>query len=177
MLMADTMAIFLVVLGFLLALPALWLLCAALWPETSARAFEKTERNIAGPFLAGLPITIVILIIASAVKNVFGSAGAIGAGAIICLYLVFASTGMAGLATTIGKRLKSPADLERPWKATLRGAIVLELTYLLPILGWFLILPASFVIGTGAITMSLVKFKRERATLTSDTNEYKQELT
>ncbi|MGH9880312.1 MAG: hypothetical protein ACRD6N_02660, partial [Pyrinomonadaceae bacterium] len=33
---------------------------------------------------------------------------------------------------------------------------VLELTYLLPFLGWFVILPASIVIGSGAATLSLL---------------------
>jgi hypothetical protein len=32
----------------------------------------------------------------------------------------------------------------------------LELTYLLPILGWFVVLPASIVIGTGAINVALL---------------------
>src|SRR6266542_674561 len=40
MLMADTMAIFFVILGLLLALPGLWVLCRGLWPRAVAKAAE-----------------------------------------------------------------------------------------------------------------------------------------
>jgi hypothetical protein len=69
--------------------------------------------------------------------------------------MVHAHAGVAGLATAIGHRLTSPVDDERPWRSTLRGGVVLELTYLLPILGWFGILPLSIIIGSGAATLAL----------------------
>ena len=43
-----------------------------------------------------------------------------------------------------------------PWRSTLRGGVVLELTYLLPFLGWFVILPASIIIGSGAANLGLL---------------------
>ena len=33
---------------------------------------------------------------------------------------------------------------------------MLELTYLLPLLGWFVILPASMIIGSGAANLGLL---------------------
>ena len=170
MLMADTMAIFFVVLGFLLALPALWLLCSGLWPDAVFKSYTKTNRNLIKPFLAGIPVTGVVLLIAVAMKNVFAGLGNIGAGALVCLYVVYASAGVAGLTTTIGRRLKSPPDAEQPWRATLRGSIVLVLTYLLPILGWFVILPASMIIGAGAVTMSLFHLKPAQSPMMADAN-------
>src|SRR5262249_58672268 len=95
------------------------------------------------------------LILASASKSLPGPLGTIWAGAIICLYLMQASVGVAGLATCIGERLASPADTGRAWRATLRGSIVLVLTYLLPALRWFVILRASFIIVSGSPAVSL----------------------
>jgi hypothetical protein len=74
----------------------------------------------------------------------------------ICLFVTYASAGVAGLATVVGERLPSPADAQCPWKATIRGGVILELSYLLPILGWFVLLPASIIIGAGSITRSLL---------------------
>ncbi|HXG66371.1 MAG TPA: hypothetical protein VNO70_14830, partial [Blastocatellia bacterium] len=139
-------------------------------PNAAAAACNRTSRNLLIPFLAGLPVTAVMLITAGAIKNIAGGAGVIAAGAVVCLYLIYASTGVAGLATTIGRRLKSPDDAERPWKATLRGSITLELTWLLPILGWFLILPASVIIGAGAMTMSLFRLRPVQVTIHADTD-------
>jgi len=156
MLLADTMAIFLVVLGFMLALPGLWLLCRGLWPNRVNFAALACGKSLYKPFLVGLPVTLGALILASASKSLPGPLGTIWAGAIICLYLMQASVGVAGLATCIGERLASPADTGRAWRATLRGSIVLVLTYLLPGLGWFVIIPASFIIGSGSAVLALL---------------------
>jgi hypothetical protein len=67
-----------------------------------------------------------------------------------------ASVGVAGLATSIGERLASPADTGQAWRATLRGSVVLVLTYLLPVLGWFVIIPASFIVGSGSAVLSIL---------------------
>ena len=74
----------------------------------------------------------------------------------ISLAILFASNGIAGLATVVGQRLPSPGDAERPWNATIRGGIVLELAFLLPFLGWFVLLPVSLLIGAGATVRSIV---------------------
>jgi hypothetical protein len=163
MLMADTMAIFFVILGFMLAFPALWLLCRGLWPNAVAAATAECDKSLFKRFAAGLPVTLAALILAGALRKMPGSFGAIAAGGLISVYLVYAAAGVAGLATCIGLRLNSPADSERPWRATLRGSIVLELTCLLPIIGWFLILPASIIIGSGATSLALFKLKRYTA--------------
>ena len=69
---------------------------------------------------------------------------------------------MAGLATVVGERLPSPADAQCPWKATIRGGIVLELSYLLPFLGWFVLLPVSIIIGAGATTRALIRSRKQK---------------
>jgi hypothetical protein len=84
------------------------------------------------------------------------------AALIICLYVLHASAGVSGFATCIGRRLRSPADDARPWRATLRGGIVLELSYLLPVAGWFVILPISTIIGSGASALSLLNLLNAR---------------
>ncbi|HEU4388178.1 MAG TPA: hypothetical protein VFV34_10295 [Blastocatellia bacterium] len=162
MLLADTMSIFFVILGLMLAFPSLWLLCRGLWPNVTSGATAVCSRGSLRGFAVGVPITIGVALLA-ALSNLLGPLGKLAAAALICFYLVIANIGVAGFATAIGERLKSPADLERPWRATLRGGIILELTYLLPILGWFLILPASIIIGSGAATLSLIALYRTRS--------------
>ena len=104
-------------------------------------------------------MTLAALILAGMLRKMPGGFGTITSVALSSLYFVYASAGMAGLATCIGLRLTSPADSERPWRATLRGGIVLELAYLLPILGWFLILPVSIIAGSGAVSLALFKLQ------------------
>jgi hypothetical protein len=46
---------------------------------------------------------------------------------------------------------------EAPWRVTLRGGAALGLAFLLPILGWFVILPMSMTVGCGASFLSLLR--------------------
>ena len=160
MLMADTVAIFFVILGLMLALPGLWLLCRGLWPRAVAGAAARCNAGLIKTFLVGLPITTVMIFLTAVLNNALGTFGKVAAIGVVCLYVVYAHTGVAGLATCLGERLASPVDAIRPWRATLRGGIVLELTYLLPILGWFVILPLSTIIGAGAVTLALLRRKK-----------------
>jgi hypothetical protein len=155
MLMADTMSTFFVILGVLLAFSGLWLMCRGLWPQAVEAAADRCTRRIWPYFLAGIPLTLVMIVL-TRVAFLLGPAGKIVGVGVVCLYMLQAHTGVSGLATAIGRRLPSPLDEHSPWRATLRGGMALELTYLLPILGWFVVLPASIIIGTGAITVALL---------------------
>ena len=155
MLMADTMSVFFVTLGMLLAFSGLWLLCRGLWPGAVEAAAERCTKRVWLYFLAGLPLTIVTIAWTS-VLFTLGPVGKVAGVAVMCLYQLQANIGVAGLATTIGRRLPSPIDQHSPWRATLRGGIALELTYLLPFLGWFIVLPAGTIIGTGAFNAALL---------------------
>jgi hypothetical protein len=159
MLMADTMAIFFVILGLLLAFPGLWVLCRGLWPRAVTKAATVCGKGLIKPFLAGLPLTAV-MIFAAAVLGNLGPGGKIAAVATVCLYMMFANCGVAGLVTVVGERLAGPSgniDSQQPWRATMRGGFALGLASLLPILGWFVILPASVIIGCGANLLSLLR--------------------
>jgi hypothetical protein len=155
MLMADTMSIFFVIFGMLLAFSGLWLLCRGLWPRAVEAAAERCAKHIWPYFLAGLPLTIVMIVLTRVLFSI-GPVGKIAGVGLVCLYMIQAHTGVSGLVTVIGRRLPSSLDEHNPWRATLRGGIALELTYLLPILGWFVVLPASMIIGTGAINLALL---------------------
>ena len=163
MLMADTMSIFFVIVGMLLAFSGLWLLCRGLWPEAVEAAAERCTKRIWPYFFSGIPLTLVTIVV-TRILFVLGPIGKIASVGVVCLYMLQAHTGVSGLVTAIGRRLPSPLDEHSPWRATLRGGIALELTYLLPIVGWFVVLPASIIIGTGVFNVSLLSRLRFQST-------------
>jgi len=156
MLFGDVIAIGLSIAGFLASLQGLWLVCLAMWPRRVGRAAERCERNGIKSFLVGVALTGLVVLVIAVVAKRLGTAGQLAAWTIGFLYLVYSGVGTAGLVTHLGKRLSSPADAERPWKATVRGGVALELAYLVPILGWFGLLPLSMIIGAGAVTLSFI---------------------
>lgn len=161
MLLADVMTWFLVVVGVLLAFPGLWLLCRGLYGQEVEEIASYLENGRVRPFFIGLPIAIVSFLGVTACGGKNLPFGDISAIVILASFLFYSNIGVAGLATMLGRKLPSPADLERPWKGTVRGGIVLELAFLLPLLGWFFILPISLIIGAGALTSRLIA-RRER---------------
>lgn len=156
MLMADTMAIFFVILGLLLAFPGLWLLCRGLWPNTVTNAAAVCRNGLFKAFLAGL-LPTVLVIVAAATLSKLGPPGIIAAIIVVCLYLMIANCGVAGLAMAIGERLDSLSDDAPAWRVILRGGVAMELAYLLPILGWFGLLPISMTIGCGASLIAMLR--------------------
>lgn len=142
-------------IGFFIAFPALWLLARALFPGwTSAAHASVTKRPIVTG-LVGLPVAAVWVAV-GALMTAGGGVGGFLAAVALSAFFLFANVGLSGVATWLGERLPSPADAERPWKATLRGGLALEFTFMLPLVGWLFILPVSLILGAGASTLGLI---------------------
>ena len=150
MLLADTMAIFFVIVGLIITFPSLWLLCAALWPAFLERSCRAVEGGIWKSFFLGIPVAFLSVVIVVAIGKLPASFGQIGGILSFSVLMLFAQVGVAGLACSIGSKLFSGGASQPVWKATLRGGAVLVLSWILPLVGWFLILPASIIIGAGS---------------------------
>jgi hypothetical protein len=74
--------------------------------------------------------------------------------------------GSAGLCDRIGAGLPGDTDARQPWRRVLRGGIVLSFAFVLPVIGWFVLLPWTLVSGVGA---SLGSLRRRRATAPRET--------
>jgi hypothetical protein len=165
MLMADVMIWTLGIVGFLLAQQGLWLLCRALWPARLAAATERCRQRPVASFLVGLPVAAAVIFGIILAANALGAVGQAAAFAGFIVFWVYANLGTAAFVTYLGQQLTSPADLARPWAATVRGGIAMELAWLVPIVGWIGLMPASIVLGTGAVTLAMLARKpRPQAT-------------
>lgn len=153
MLMADVFSIGLSIIGFLAAMQGLWLLCRAMWPARFARGVARSERGLMMPAIVGAAVTggMVLLIV---MLNALGGVGQAMAFTVFGIYLVYSAIGTAALVTMLGKRLPSPVDELCPWRATVRGGAAMELAWLIPVIGWFGLLPLSIVLGAGLATMT-----------------------
>src|SRR5947208_1431681 len=123
MLFGDVIAIALSILGFLLSLQGLCLVCRALWPTRVESAAGWCGSRGISCFRLGLPVSFVTLLVAGVIAKTFGTFGQLAGFTLALLYIVYANLGTAGFVTHLGRRLASPADAERPWKATIRGGV------------------------------------------------------
>lgn len=159
--LADTFSIVFTILGFVIVFISYWLLAAGLFPRMVARCAQKMGEAPVAATLVGAALFLPLVI-----GGFFGSgkapntAGKVFFISIALLALLVALLGSSGLALRIGQGLGSARDAAEPWRRVLRGGIVLALTFVLPVLGTFVLMPFAFIIGFGAFV--LIVFRREK---------------
>ena len=151
MIMADILFWIAIAIGVLATLIAHWLVAQALVPKTVERCSEAYARRPIACCLLGVFIALpLILILLGAIDKIpFPLAKALLVG-LVCVPLVIALIGSAGLARRIGLGLPAPADDDRPWLPVARGGLIMGLCFIAPILGWFIMLPLTLLSGVGA---------------------------
>lgn len=163
MIMADIFKFLFPIVGTLMSFVCYCLLFEGTFPAAVDRCRQAYQtRPILSMVLGGgvgIPGTVLAVLFFSS-GNPFGQF--LGFSTLFLL-LSLAILGAAGLASLIGHRLKSPQDAQQPWKRVYRGAIVLAITFLFPFVGWFLVLPVTFLSGFGAALMSLKWRKKQSA--------------
>lgn len=154
MIMADVLTWFLIIIGALLVFVAHWLGAYGLFPTLVDGCAERYGRRPVAATFLGLVILIPLLVLTAVLSKV-GPAGGMIALLILTVPVMFALLGSAGLALRVGRGLASPGDAVQPWRRVLRGGIVLALVFLLPIIGWLVVMPWALVSGVGAALMAM----------------------
>lgn len=155
MIMSDVAAIVATVLAALLAMPSIALVYGVFFPGFARRAEMRVTRNPIATFFVGLVSGAIILAFAAALGQ--GNAAMKLMSAIVAMGGGWAAlSGMSGIAARIGHATASPVDRERPWRAIVRGSVIMELACLFPLVGWLLIYPIAIVTGLGAAALALI---------------------
>ena len=163
MIFADVLKYVLLVLGALLVFISYWLTAAALLPSVVEHAREEygarpIRVTILG-VLVGLPLVIAGLAVAKVAPA--GGVKLVGA-AVAAIPLLLGLLGSAGLSERIGHGLVHGDDARSPWRRSLRGAVVLSLTFLLPFVGWFAVMPLVLFSGVGTFVLAFSAHRRAR---------------
>jgi len=154
MTMADVLLGTLVVLGLLVTLPALWLFLRALFPAAVARAAGRLEGSPGTCFLAGLlPWALLFVGGVALLSKGPPPLKLVGFGLVSAGFVV-EGIGLAAVSGILGARLPSDADAGRPWRGLVRGAVCMELAFLLPFVGWFALMPLVSVTAVGAALLA-----------------------
>lgn len=152
--LGSTIFIVTLVSMLLLSMAGVVLAVRGLWPRFAAQSEARWARQSWLCVLVGLPIfgvlSLVGLALAAVAQPLVKLVGVLALAAV----LVIGLAGLVGLATRIGAGLASASDEGSPWRRTLRGIVVLELAFLFPFLGLFVLLPLSVVGGVGAAVLA-----------------------
>lgn len=153
MIMADVFKILFIILGTLITTVAYWLLFEALFRRVVERAAVVYETSPYKVAILGTVVGVPLFVAGLGLLN--SAAGLKLFGAILVSgLLLMGLLGSAGLARLVGTRLASAADDAYPWRRVLRGGAVLSITFVLPVVGWFFVLPLTLASGVGAVILS-----------------------
>ena len=160
MIVADILMWFLLVAGTYIVINAYWLTTQGLFPEFVDRCRERIRRAPIQSLLFGLagtvPAVILGIVLFRAASPVLKFAGA----AVLLLLILTGLMGSAGLAAQVGTGLGADPNERTYWRRTWRGGLVLGLTFILPLIGWLLILPGTLIVGIGASVKSIRRARR-----------------
>ncbi|MBI2425394.1 MAG: hypothetical protein HYV27_21390 [Candidatus Hydrogenedentes bacterium] len=162
MIMADVLKFLFLILGALIITVSYWLLFEAIFPRWVRTACRIYQQRPIKTFLLGALTGGPAILITVALLNQGGPQGQfLGASAGIFLLLV-SLVGSAGLARLVGEGLPSAIDAQQSWRPVMRGGAVLSICCVLPIAGWFAILPVILLSGFGAVVRTAWQIHRQR---------------
>jgi hypothetical protein len=163
MIVADILMWFLLVAGTYIVFISYWLASQGLFPEFVDRCRQRIKTAPFQQFLFGLVLTIPIAAAGIALLNAPNPALKFPGAALLLILILAGLVGSTGLTAQIGAGLASPHDQTQAWRRVLRGGMVLGLTFILPLIGWFLILPGALIMGFGAALRSLRRTRTQLA--------------
>jgi hypothetical protein len=155
MTIANVLQILLLILGLMLVFQAYWLFGTALFPRLVAQARDRYKTPIRTT-LIGLAVVVPAFLVGFVVMGKSSNPVIKIIGIVIgTMPLLLGLIGSVGLCQLIGLGLPAPGDQSQNWRRVWRGGWVLNFCYLLPLAGWFVILPWGIISGCGAFVTSL----------------------
>ena len=154
MIMADVLKFVFLIVGLLMVFVAYWLAAEALFPALVERARQQYQGHGWRITLVGLAAAVPLVALGFIVGQLAHPAAKMLGVALGSMPVLVGLVGSAGLSRRIGEGLVSRLDEQQPWRRVLRGSIVLALTFLLPVVGWFIVLPWTLISGFGAALLS-----------------------
>jgi hypothetical protein len=142
---------FLIITGFMMTFVCYWLVAEALFPAMVRQSREQYSRPVVVT-LYGLLVTVPLIVLGIFLLNTNNPAVKAVGFVLLCITVAVGLVGSSGLAQRVGLGLPSNLDETQPWRRVLRGGIVLVFVFLLPLAGWFVLLPWTLISGVGAIT-------------------------
>jgi hypothetical protein len=138
---------------------ALLLVLAGLWPGFTGRAQDHLVDSTVKAFLVGL-VNYAFL---GAIALVLLNSGPIAFTGLVLGGILLLGTflGLPAVAALVGERLHALRETEAtPWSDVVTGGAALYLAAFVPVVGWFLLLPALCLWSFGAAALALVNRQR-----------------
>jgi hypothetical protein len=140
-------------IGATLTIGSSLLTARTMFPQFAGRCAVRCSTPVRAFLLGLLAASITVAVVAFLVK--MGKAGQPVAFVIGGSAVLLSIAGASGQVVRMAARTVHDGESPDSWPAARRAATVLTLSYVLPVAGWFVILPLSILTGLGCALMSL----------------------
>lgn len=149
------------IIGFILVSTACFVVARMIFPGIVSRGQQRFARRAWLPTVIGVGISVpwVVLSLVLVQQQAIPPLPAVG----IVIYCAWVLVGLVGASSVAGHIGRESNGEIHPWKSTVRGGLALTLTWALPFIGWFFLLPLTFAIGVGCAVMGLFPIRAARA--------------
>lgn len=150
MIMADVFKILFLILGMLLCTVSYWLMFQALFSGSVERCRTALLAHPYRVFMTGALIGVPVFLFGFVLlANGAGPLKFVG-GAVLVAQTTLALFGSTGLIRHIGEQLSDKSVHGRMGLMVLRGGAVVSIACVLPIVGWFFLIPVVLIAGFGS---------------------------
>jgi hypothetical protein len=155
MIVADILMWFLLIAGTYIVINGYWLTAQGLFPDFVERCRGRIRRAPFRVLLTGVAGAVPGVVIGVAMFRAASPALKFAGATFLLLLVLVGLLGSAGLAAQVGVGLGALNDDRASWRRVWRGGLVLGLTFILPLIGWLIILPGTLIVGIGAMLQSI----------------------
>lgn len=159
---ATVWTIFFIHIGVVLVATSYYAFSAALAPRITQRARIRFGQRPWLPLLIGVGVSLPWVIVAIlALQQPVAGVKFVGAVA-LSIWILLGLIGGAGIAQHIGRAPQSgDGSAASTWTDCIRGGLFITLTWVLPLVGWFAMLPLTLATGIGCLILGLFPMRNE----------------
>ncbi|MDF2439266.1 MAG: hypothetical protein JWN98_250 [Abditibacteriota bacterium] len=157
MTIGDVLAVVFFVIGLWISTWALLVGMALLFPARAASGQSVLAHHPWRALLTGALAVATVGLVAIVLINQLNGMGKLLGWAGLAALLGIAALGASGLSLLLGERVAQQRPESSRWSTLVRGAALLVVSGIVPLLGWFVILPLSIVASLGAGCLAIGK--------------------
>ena len=150
-------------IGVILAATSYFTLGAALAPALTSRARKQFATKPWYPIVVGFLISVPWMLVGITLFRQGPAVAKFVGAAFGCLWILFGLIGGAGIAQHVGGCENSSNRVS--WIQTFRGGLFISLTWVIPLVGWLVMLPLTLSGGIGCLVLGSFFRRSDKTTV------------